>query len=299
MHVLVSGSGGLVGSALVSTLLADGHQVTRLVRFPRQTGQPEVLWNPATGQLDLSSVHGLDGVVHLAGDSLAGGRWTAARKASIRSSRVDGTRLLSQALQRLAHPPQVLVSASAIGYYGDRGTDTLDEASAPGQGFLPDLCREWEAEAASAGAHGIRVVCLRFGVILSAAGGALTKMLPPFRLGLGGVLGNGQQYMSWVALDDVLGAIRTALGNASLQGPVNVTAPAAVTNRDFTNTLSRVLRRPAMLPVPASVLRLLLGELADAALLASARVTPAKLLAAGYAFRYPALEGALRHLLVA
>jgi len=240
---------------------------------------------------------GVDAVVHLAGANIAAGRWTPARKAEIRRSRVEGTRSLCEALSRLAHPPTVLVSASAVGYYGNRGTETLTEESPAGTGFLADVCRAWEAAAQPVSQAGIRVVNLRFGMILSPLGGALAKMLLPFKLGAGGRIGSGEQFMSWIALDDAIGAIQYALGEESVRGPVNAVAPAPVSNTDFTRTLARVLRRPALFPLPAFAARLLFGEMADALLLGGARVMPARLQAAGYGFRFPELEGALRHLL--
>ncbi len=223
--------------------------------------------------------------------------WTPAVKARIRDSRVNGTRLLCEALARLSNPPRVLVCASAIGYYGDRGDEVLDEASSPGSGFLPEVCQEWEAATEPARAAGIRVVNLRFGVILSPSGGALAKMLTPFKLGAGGRIGDGRQWMSWIALDDVIDAIAYALNTESLAGPANCVAPQPVTNLEFTKTLGRVLHRPTIFPMPAVAARIAFGEMADALLLASARVLPKELSAAGYPFRYPQLEGALRHML--
>jgi len=296
MHVLVTGARGLVGSVLVPFLTSGGHAVTRLVRSTPRPGQAEVPWDPAAHSIATPALEGLDAVVHLAGENIAA-RWTAEKKARIRDSRVQGTRLLCDALAQLVKPPQALVCASAIGYYGDRGETILREESAPGTDFLAEVCQAWEAAAAPAAQRGIRVVYLRFGVVLSAAGGALAKMLTPFRLGVGGVIGSGQQYMSWVALDDVLGAIHHALMTETLHGPVNVVAPQPVTNQEFTKTLGKILGRPTVVPLPAFVARLAFGEMADALLLASTRVVPERLLASGYAFRYPELEGALRHLL--
>lgn len=297
MKVLVTGASGLVGSALVPLLTAGGHTVARLVRSPPRPSVAEVQWNPETGIREIASLEGMDAVVHLAGENIAGGRWTAERKARIRDSRVTGTRTLCETLARLARPPKVLVSASAIGYYGDRGGEVLRETSAPGLGFLPEVCRAWEEATEPAAQKGIRVVLLRIGVVLSPAGGALAKMLFPFKLGAGGIIGSGQQYMSWIGLDDIIGAIHHALMTDALQGPVNVVAPHPVTNRDFTKTLGRVLGRPTLFPMPAFAARLAFGEMADALLLASTRVEPARLMAANYAFRHPDLEGALRHLL--
>jgi uncharacterized protein (TIGR01777 family) len=298
MRVLVTGSSGLVGSALASQLEGDGHTVTRLVRSKRGTGEDRVLWDPEAGTIDSASLEGLDAAVHLAGESIAAGRWTAARKARILESRTKGTQLLAEALAGLRERPKVLVSASAVGYYGDRGDESLREESASGSGFLADVCRQWEAAAAPAAQSGIRVVHPRFAMILSTAGGALQRLLLPFRLGLGGRLGSGKQFMSWVALDDVVGAICHALTHDDLQGPVNVVSPTPVRNDEFTKTLGRVLRRPTVFPLPAFVARLAFGQMADELLLTSQRVEPAKLLASGYQFGFPDLEDALRHLLV-
>jgi uncharacterized protein (TIGR01777 family) len=297
MHALVTGSTGLVGSTLVSFLTTGGHQVTRLVRSTPRPGQAEVSWHPDTGSIATPGLEGIDAVVHLAGESIASGRWTAEKKARIRDSRVQGTRLLCDALAQLVNPPKVLVSASAIGYYGDRGAEVLRENSRPGREFLADVCRAWEAATEPAIQRGIRVVNLRLGMVLSAAGGALAKMLLPFKMGLGGVIGSGQQYMSWITLDDLLGVIHHALVTDSLRGPVNAVAPNPVTNREFTRTLGRVLRRPTLLPLPAFAARAVFGEMADALLLASTRVEPARLQETNYTFRYPELADALRHVL--
>lgn len=296
MKLAVTGSRGLLGSALLPFLSAGGHAVARLVRGPGQAAAG-FRWDPETGVVDAEAFAGVDAVVHLAGENIAEGRWTAAKKERIRSSRVRGTRTLAEALARLKSPPRVLVCASAIGFYGDRGDAPLDETSSRGDGLLPEVCAAWEAAAAPAAAAGIRVVQLRFGIVLTPKGGALGKMLLPFRLGAGGRLGSGRQWFSWVALDDVLGAIHHAMGDETLRGPVNVTAPGAVTNAEFTRTLAHVLRRPALAPVPAFAARAVFGEMADALLLSSARVRPERLLASGFPFRYPELEGALRHLL--
>ena len=296
MNVLLTGSSGLIGSALAPALSGDGHRVRRL-RRAASAAADATSWNPADGTFAAGALDGIDAVVHLAGENIAGGRWTAARKARIRDSRVDGTRRLCAALAALDTPPRVLVAASAIGFYGDRGDALLDESAAPGTGFLPEVSRSWEAAAAPAREAGIRVVHLRIGIVLSPAGGALAQMLLPFKLGVGGVLGSGDQYMSWIALDDVVGVVRHALVDESLSGPVNTVAPQAVTNREFTRTLGQVLRRPTILPAPAFALRIALGEMAEALLLASTRVDPAALRATTFEFRHPQLDGALRQLL--
>jgi len=296
MRVAITGSSGLIGSALVPSLAGGGRQVFRLVRGV-VPGANCIRWDPSTGVRDGALLEGLDAVVHLAGENIAGGRWTARRKAEIRRSRVEGTARLAEALARLARRPKVLAVASAIGFYGDRGAETLTEESPGGNDFLAQVCREWEAAAGPAAQAEIRVVNLRFGIVLSPAGGALQKMLLPFKFGAGGRVGSGRQYWSWIALDDVVGAIQHALATEALAGPVNVVAPAAVSNAEFTRVLGRVLRRPAIAPLPAFAARLAFGEMADALLLASARVVPRRLQETGYSFRYPELEGALRHLL--
>ena len=296
MHVAVTGSSGLVGSALVPFLAAQGHRVTRLVRGPAR-GTGEVSWSPDKGLMDVSGLQDLDGVVHLAGENIAAGRWTESRKAEIRRSRVEGTRRLCESMAHLPRPPRILVSASAIGFYGDRGDEMVTEDSPPGRGFLAEVCRAWEAATEPATKLGVRVAQLRFGMVLSPSGGALKKMLPPFRLCAGGKIGSGAQFVSWIALDDALGAILHALLSASLQGPVNAVAPAPVTNAEFTRTLARALSRPAVVPLPALAARLAFGEMADALLLASQRVMPTRLQASGYRFQHPELEGALKHIL--
>jgi len=299
MKIIVTGSSGLIGSALVAALIRRGDEVTCLVRGAaharRADGAREVLWNPARGELDAADIEGHDAAVHLAGDPIAEGRWTEEKKRRIRESRAQGTQLLAATLAKLKTPPSVMASASAVGYYGDRGDETLTETSAPGADFLSGVCREWEASTEAAKAAGIRVVLLRFGVVLSGRGGALTKMLTPFKFGAGGKIGSGRQYMSWIALEDAVGAILHALAHEELEGAVNVVAPRAVTNAEFTKTLGGVLGRPTLLAVPAFAARLAFGEMADAALLASQRAEPARLAASNYQFKYPELEGALRH----
>ncbi len=298
--VAVTGSTGLVGAALTVALARGGHRVVRLVRSgtaTRAPGEHTVRWDPGRGTIDAAGLEGVDAVVHLAGESIASGRWTAAKRLRIRDSRVGATRVLAEALAGLERPPATLVAASAVGYYGDRGDEVLREESAPGGGFLADVCREWEAAAAPAARRGLRVVHMRIGMVLAATGGALAALLPPFRLGLGGPVGSGRQWMSWISLDDLVRAILHALATASLAGPINAVAPAPVTNREFARTLGRVLRRPAVLPLPAGAARLLLGRMADELLLASARVVPARLEAAGFTFGDATLERALRRLL--
>lgn len=296
MKILVTGSSGLVGSSLVPFLTTGGHEVLRLVRSAEKS-EGVVRWDPKRGEIDGEGLEGLDAVVHLAGENIASGRWTDEVKESIRRSRVEGTRLLAEALAARRQPPKVLVCASAIGFYGDRGVEVMTETSAAGTGFLAEVCRDWEAASQAAIDQGIRVVHVRIGVVLSAEGGALAKMLTPFRLGLGGVVGSGDQYMSWIALDDVVGALHHCLMDDSVRGPVNGVAPHPVTNREYTKTLGSVLSRPTLLPMPAFAVRLAFGEMGDELLLSSTRVEPRKLLASGYAHRCPELRGALEHLL--
>lgn len=295
MKVLVSGAGGLIGAALVRSLHTQGNEVRALKRGA--TGGDTIGWDPEAGRLDPGALEGLDAVVHLAGENIAGGRWTAARKQRILASRVQGTQLLSQTLARLARPPQVLICASAVGYYGDRGAEQLTEDSSPGDGFLAEVCRAWEHAADPARTAGIRTVHLRFGMVLSAEGGALSRMLLPFRLGLGGRLGSGEQYLSWISLDDAVRALAHLLAHQDLSGPFNAASPHPCTNAEFTRALGQVLRRPTIFPVPAWVLRLVLGEMADELLLASTRAVPARLLASGFSFAHPELVETLRLLL--
>ena len=296
MTTLISGSTGLIGAALTLFLGGGGHRVQRLLRMGSQ-GPNTTSWNPETGEFEAGAFDNLDAVLHLAGEGIAEGRWTTARKARIRDSRVDGTRHLCEALARLESPPRVLVVASAIGFYGDRGDECLDESAAAGSGFLPDVCQVWEAAAEPARDRGIRVVHLRIGIVLSAAGGALGQMLLSFKLGVGGVLGTGDQYMSWIALDDLLGVVLHVMTDDSISGPVNAVAPNPVRNREFTRTLGRVLGRPTIIPLPAFGVRALFGQMGDALLLGSTRVEPGALLASGFTFAYPYLEDALRHTL--
>lgn len=295
MKVVISGASGLVGQAAMRFLGGQGHEVLRLVR--RTAGPGEISWDPTRRTIDRARLEDVDAVLHLAGDNIATGRWTKAKKQRIRESRVAGTALLAEALIGLQRPPRVLISASAVGYYGHRGDDVLDESSPPGTGFLAGVCRDWEAATQPAAATGLRVVHLRLGVVLSGAGGTLARLLPLFRWGLGGVLGSGRQWMSWITAADLLRIIGRALSDESMAGPINAVAPQPVTNRQFTQILARVLHRPAVLPAPALALRLLLGEMADELLLASTRVLPRRLQSSSYTFADAELEPALRRTL--
>lgn len=291
--VVISGASGLVGSHLQQSLSRAGHTVRPLVRrAPRHAG--EIPWHPDRGELCADDLEGCDAVVNLSGESIAAGRWSAARKTRLRESRIRSTELLAGTIARLRRPPRVLVSASAVGYYGDRGDAVLDESSPAGRGFLPELCGAWEAACEPARSAGVRVVNLRIGLVLSRAGGALRAVRPLFGFGLGGVIGSGRQFMSWIALRDLLGAIQFALTSESLHGAVNATAPVPVTNRDFTRTLGRVLRRPAVLPAPGFAIRAVLGEMGRSLLLEGCRAVPRALLTAGFEFALPELEPALR-----
>lgn len=299
MTFLIAGASGLVGRALTAFLQTQGHTVIRLVRRASRAAD-EVSWEPADGRLDPQALRGVDVVVNLSGEGVADARWSPARKDAILRSRVDSTRTLVTAIGGVKHErlrPFVLISASAIGIYGERGDEVLDENAATGAGFLAEVCKAWEAEAVAADALGVRVVELRTGVVLTPAGGALPKLLPIFKTGMGGPLGRGQRWMSWISLDDLVGAIYHAVLDRRCDGPVNAVAPEPVTNADFTRELGGVLRRPAVLPVPPPVLRAVFGEMAEATLLASARVVPGKLTEASYVFRHKNVADALRHLL--
>ena len=296
MKILIGGASGLVGTALIKALKPEGHEISRLVRHaPRDSS--EIEWSPDRYSIALARIEGFDAVVNLAGESIAEGRWTDDKKRRIRESRVKGTRLLGDALANLTVPPKTFICASATGYYGNRGDELLTETSAPGDDFLSEVCVEWEKATAHAIEKGIRVVNTRFGIILDKEGGALGKMLPPFRMGVGGRIGDGKQWMSWIALDDVVGALVFALTNESIKGPVNFVAPNPVRNSEFTKALGSVLSRPTIFPIPGFGLRLLFGEMADALLLSGARVKPETLEQSAYPFKYPELMGALRHVL--
>src|SRR6267378_2464584 len=295
MKILVAGATGLVGSALIPALEADGTEITRLVRSSPKANDIE--WHPNHEQIDAARLECFDAIINLAGESIAEGRWTDEKKRKIHDSRVNGTHLLSEAIAKLAQRPRVFLCASATGFYGDRDDDILDETSESGGGFLADVCREWEDATEPATKAGVRVVNLRFGPILAREGGMLGKMLTPFKMGMGGKVGSGKQYISWVAIDDVVGAIKLALADGSIHGPLNVVSPNPVTNEAFTRTLGEVLSRPTVMCIPAFVARLAFGEMADEMLLVSQRVTPKKLNDVGYEFRYPELEGAFRHVL--
>ncbi|HEV8429765.1 MAG TPA: TIGR01777 family oxidoreductase [Pyrinomonadaceae bacterium] len=297
MKILVSGSHGLVGKALINSLTTDGQEVVRMVRRTRSFGAPEVEWHPNQGQIDAEHLEGFDVVVHLAGESIASGRWTESKKRAIRESRVRGTSLLSETLVRLSRPPSVFLCASAIGYYGNRGDELLTEESAPGNDFLASVCVEWENAAKPAAEKGIRTILTRFGIILDANGGALGQMLTPFRIGIGGRVGDGKQWMSWIALEDVVNGLKFLIADKFVQGAVNLVAPNPVTNAEFTKTLGRVLSRPTFFAVPAFAARLAFGELADALLLSSLKVEPSVLEEKGFLFSWPTLEPALRHVL--
>lgn len=301
LRILITGASGLVGTAVTSALRADDDDVVRLVRPGGNVpfGSGDARWDPASGAVNREAMEGAEAIIHLAGAGIGDSRWTRERKKILRASRVDSTRILVEAISKLRRKPRVLLAASAVGYYGDRRDEVLAESSRVGAGFLAELARDWETESSRAEAFGVRTVLLRFGMILAADGGALPRMLAPFKFGLGGRLGSGKQWMSWIALQDVVEVIRLAIRDDRLGGPVNVVAPNPVRNADFARALARALRRPAVLPAPAFALRLALGEMAGALLLSSQRAMPQKLLAAGYVFRFPQLKAALHSILTA
>lgn len=297
LTIVVTGASGLVGTELVRQLKEAGASVIRAVRRPVNNASDELHWDPKAGKIDGERLAAADAVVHLAGENIAGQRWTDSFKQKLLHSRTQGTLLISETIAAAERRPKVFVCASAIGYYGDRGDERLTEDAPSGDNFLADVCRQWEASCEPARAAGVRVVNLRIGVVLSREGGALQKMLLPFKLGAGGVIGDGKQYMSWITRDDLVGVIRYAVENPELQGPVNAVAPNPVTNREFTKTLGKVLGRPTVLPMPAFAARLVMGQMADELLLASARVEPTVLEQHGYQFDNPALEPALRRVI--
>jgi len=295
MNIGISGASGLIGRSFCRLMRNGGHQL-RIFGRTAVEGLPVSSWDLFQGPPDLRALEGLDAFVHLAGTPIAEGRWTAQRKRLIRESRITGTRNLVEGLLKLSNPPKVLVSASAVGFYGDRGDEVLAEESSPGNGFLPEVCVAWEAEAFRAGNAGIRVVTLRTGIVLATDGGALAKMLPPFRIGAGGRLGSGSQFMPWIHLDDETSLLGWAVENPNIVGPMNAVAPNPVTNREFVRELSRALKRPAWIPVPSAALRIALGEMADL-LLEGQRVVPRKAVEAGFSFRFPRLREAISALL--
>lgn len=296
MRIVVSGSTGLIGSALVDALQQRGDAVVRLVRPSASAGANAVRWDPERGAIDRAGLEGVDAVIHLAGENVFG-RWTDAKKQRIRDSRVQGTRIISEAIAALSRRPAVLLAASAIGYYGDQDERPLTEHSAGGTDFLADVAREWEAATTSAARAGVRVVNMRFGVVLTPAGGALGKMLPPFRMGLGGPVGSGKQYVSWIERGDVVRAVVHLLDRTDLSGPVNLTAPTPVTNREMATTLGTVLHRPSVVPVPSFALKMAFGSDGAEMLQSGQRVLPERLVASGFKFRFETIEAALRHLL--
>jgi uncharacterized protein len=292
MRIALTGASGLIGSHLAAHLRGEGHQVSVLVRRPPRRGTSEIFWDAARGELDGAALEGVDAVVHLAGHSIAG-LWTARHRRLVRQSRVAGTRTLASALARLGKKPQVLVSGSAEGFYGHRGDEVLTEESPPGTGFLADVCQEWEAAADDARQAGIRVVHPRIGLVLTARGGALRALLRPFRLGLGGRVGDGRQFWSWISLTDAVRALAYLIQQASLSGPVNTVAPHPARNADFTRALGRALHRPTVFPLPAWLVRVGLGDMGREMLLRSARLEPVKLLRAGFSYAHPNLDEAL------
>jgi uncharacterized protein (TIGR01777 family) len=295
MKIAIAGASGLVGSALIPFLEHDGHTITRIVRSAPRAG--EIEWHPNQDELNSKDFEGFDVIINLAGENIAAGRWTDDQKRKIRDSRVNGTHLLSEAIAKLAPKAKVFVCASATGIYGDRGDETLDEQSESGGGFLAGVCREWEKASEPASRVGVRVVNLRFGPIIAREGGMLAKLLTPFKMGMGGKVGSGKQFISWVGLDDAVRAVMLAIKDESIRGPLNVVAPNPVTNEDFTRALGHVLNRPTALAMPAFAARLAFGEMADEMLLASQKVMPKKLIGAGFEFKHPKLEPTLKDLL--
>ena len=294
--IVITGASGLIGKKLTAAFQSDGKRVLRAVRREVNNDQ-ELSWDPAKGTIEREKLEGVEAVVHLAGAGIADKRWSESYKQLILDSRVDGTKLISETLASLDQKPKVFACASAIGYYGNRGNEELTESAACGEGYLPEVCMQWERACEPARAANIRTVNMRIGVVLSTEGGALKEMLTPFKLGGGGILGSGRQYFSWIELSDIVRAMQFVVGNQALTGPVNLVAPNPVSNRDFTKTLGRVLSRPTILPMPAFAARLVFGEMADALLLASTRVIPTALTEAGFSYQYSDLEPALREIL--
>ena len=294
MKILITGSSGLIGSALAKSLTSNGHDVIRLLRHSFANDSP--VWDPENGVMDLADVGEINAVVHLAGENIADGRWSGSKKNRILNSRVRGTKLLAEYFADSDQKPQVIISASAVGFYGDRGTEIVDEESNAGKSFLANVCVQWEDALNAAVETGIRVAKVRFGTVLSINGGALKKMLLPFKIGAGGVIGSGEQYMSWVSIDDAVEMIQFAITNDLIQGPINFVTPNAISNRKFTRTFGQVLHRPTIFPLPAFAIRIALGEMADELLLNSTRVFPKKLVESGYEFLQPELSQALDHL---
>ena len=292
MKIAIAGASGLVGSALIPILQSDGNQITRLVRSSPKAG--EIEWHPNQDEVSARSLDGFNIIINLAGENIAGGRWTDEQKRKIRDSRVNGTHLLSEAIAKMNSKPGAFICASATGIYGDRDDEILDEQSESGGGFLAGVCREWEMATEPASKAGVRVVNLRFGPILAKEGGMLAKLLTPFKMGMGGKVGSGKQYISWIALEDAVNAIKLAIDDQKIHGPLNVVSPNPVTNEVFTKTLGHVLNRPTALAMPAFAARLAFGEMADEMLLVSQKVMPKRLSQAGFQFQYPQLEGAIR-----
>jgi len=292
MKIAIAGASGLVGSALIPILQSHGNQITRLVRSSPKPG--EIEWHPNQDEVSPQSLEGFETIINLAGENIAGGRWTDEQKRKIRDSRINGTHLLSEAVAKMNSKPGAFICASATGIYGDRDDETLDEQSESGGGFLAGVCREWEQATGPASKAGVRVVNLRMGPILAREGGMLSKLLTPFKMGMGGKVGSGKQYISWVALDDAVNAIKLAISDESIHGPINIVSPNPVRNEEFTKTLGHVLNRPTALAMPAFAARLAFGEMADEMLLASQKVLPKRLTAAGFQFQYPTLESAMR-----
>jgi uncharacterized protein len=295
MKVAITGASGLVGSALIPVLKSMGAQITRMVRAKPKAGELE--WHPNQDEVSAGLLEGFTTFINLAGENIAGGRWTDDQKRKIHDSRIHGTHLLSEAIARLSQKPLVFICASATGIYGDRDDETLDEQSDSGGGFLAGVCREWEKATEPASKAGVRVVHLRFGPILAREGGMLAKLLTPFKMGMGGKVGSGRQYISWIAIEDAIQAIKLAIEDVSIHGALNIVSPNPVTNEEFTKTLGHVLNRPTALAMPAFAARLAFGEMADEMLLASQKVLPKKLIKAGFVFKYPELEPTLKHLL--